>query len=247
MTIDILAFGAHPDDVEISCGGTIAKLIRQGHKAVIIDLTQGEMGTRGTPEQRQKEAVRAGDLLGLYARENLRMPDTQIQNTREMQLPVIRKIRQYRPKMVFINAPHDRHPDHGESARLLRDAIFYAGLIKIETLDEKGRAQEPFRPAHVLHYMQDRPFEPSLIFDISSTIDIKEKVLLAYGSQLNVREPGDEPETYISSASFFDGLRARARHYGHLAGCEYGEPFLYAQPPLLFRDFESFFSSDVKR
>ncbi|PWN06667.1 bacillithiol biosynthesis deacetylase BshB1 [Rhodohalobacter mucosus] len=231
MKTDILAFGAHPDDTELSCSGTLAALAEQGKSVVVADLTRGEMGSRGTPEIRLREAEAAAKILGLTERVNLGLPDTELRNTRELQLPIIRAVRTYRPHICLIPAPADRHPDHGDAASLIKDAIFYSGLIKIETRDSSRNTQKPHRPAHVLHYMQDQPFSPDFVFDISSTIDKKEAAIRAFSTQFDVKDPGNEPETYISDPGFFRALRARASHFGHLAGFEFGEGFLFAQKP----------------
>lgn len=247
MIIDILAFGAHPDDTELGCSGTLAALVQQGKKVVVADLTRGEMGSRGTPESRIKEAQKAADILGLSDRVNLGLPDTELRNTRELQLPIIQCIRKYRPHICILPAPFDRHPDHGDGARLLTDAVFYSGLIKIETKGSDGKFQEPHRPAHVIHYMQDRPFEPDFVFDITDTIDIKEKAIKAFETQFNVTNPGDEPETYISDPAFFEALRARASHFGHRGGYKFAEGFIYAQKPFPVRDLDFLLNSKPKR
>lgn len=247
MKIDILAFGAHPDDTELGCSGTLAALIREGKKVAVVDLTRGEMGSRGTPALRLEEAKKAADIIGLTARDNLGLPDTELQNTRGFQRPIIEKIRKYRPHICILPAPSDRHPDHGNAAALLTDAIYYSGLIKIETLDENKTVQMPHRPAHVLHYMQDRPFEPDFIFDITATLETKEKAIQAFASQFNVDNPGDEPETYISDPSFFESLRARAKQLGHLGGFEYGEGFIYAQKPFPLTSLNFMMKTNPKR
>lgn len=247
MNADILAFGAHPDDTELGCGGTLAKLARNGKNVVVIDLTRGEKGSRGTPETREKEAARAAEILGLRARENLGLPDSELDNTRRFQLPVIERVRAWRPRICIVGADSDRHPDHGNATRLLVDAIFFSGLRKIATKDGEGRLQEPHRPAHLLHYMQDRPFEPDLVFDISETLEIKEQALRAFSTQFDVRDPGDEPHTYISDPEFFETVRARARHYGHLAGFRHGEPFRYAGGAVPLTSFDLFDRSSPKR
>lgn len=231
MKTDILAFGAHPDDTELSCSGTLAALARQGKSVVVVDLTRGEMGSRGTPETRLREAEAAAKILGLSDRVNLGLPDTELYNNRELQLPIIRALRKYRPHICLIPAPADRHPDHGHASTLIKDAIFYSGLIKIETRNSDRDPQEPHRPAHVIHYMQDQPFSPDFVFDISSTIDTKEAAIRAFSTQFDVKDPGDEPETYISDPGFFKALRARARYFGHQGGFEYAEGFLFAQKP----------------
>ena len=245
--MDILAFGAHPDDTELSCAGTLASLVNQGLQVAVIDLTRGEMGTRGTPEIRLREAKKAAEILGLQARENLGLPDTELINTRELQLPVIQSVRHYKPHICIIPAPADRHPDHGNAARLLIDAIFYSGLIKIETKDKNNKIQPPHRPAHILHYMQDQPFEPDFIFDISDTIDQKEEAIRAFSSQFNVADPGDEPATYISDPDFFVSLRARAKQMGHLGGFEYGEGFIYHKKPFPVSRLDFLLKSKPKR
>ena len=245
--LDILAFAAHPDDTELCCGGTLAKLARQGKKVGVIDLTQGEMGTRGTPEMRLKEAENAATIIGLAARENLGLPDTELHNNREYQLKIIRKVRQYRPHVCLVGAPADRHPDHGNGTRLVLDALFYSGLAKMETFDDDGHAQERWRPSHILHYMQDRPFQPDLVFDISDDFKTKKKAILAFESQFNVSAADEEPQTYISSREFFEGIESRARHYGHLIGATYGEPFKYYNGPLPLNSFEVFMETDPER
>lgn len=245
--VDILAFGAHPDDTELSCAGTLASLIKQGHKVAVVDLTEGEMGSRGSRELRRKEAKIAADVIGLHSRDNLRLPDTELLNTREFQLPIIQKVREYQPHICILPAPIDRHPDHGNASQLLTDAIFYSGLVKIETKDDQGQLQMPHRPSHVLHYMQNYPFEPDFVFDITDTIDQKEKAIKAFSSQFHVKDPGGEPETYISGMDFFEGLRAKARHYGHLSGFTYGEPFLYAQKPFSLTNLNFLMDTSPKR
>ena len=245
--LDVLAFAAHPDDTELSCAGTLAALVRQGLKVGVADLTRGEMGSRGTPKLRLKEAEKAAEIIGLSERVNLGLPDTQLSNTRENQLPIIQTIREYRPHICLITAPEDRHPDHGHATKLLTDAIFYSGLIKIETRGKDRKQQEPHRPSHVLHYMQDTPFNPDFVFDISDTIEIKEEAIKAFSSQFNVADPGDEPETYISDPSFFDALRARAKQVGHLGGYDFGEGFLYQKKPFPIDDLAFLMKTAPKR
>jgi bacillithiol biosynthesis deacetylase BshB1 len=245
--LNILAFAAHPDDTELSCAGTLAALVKQGLEVGVVDLTRGEMGSRGTPQLRLKEAKQAAEIIGLSARVNLGLPDTELKNIRENHLPIIQSIRQYRPHICIITAPEDRHPDHGHATKLLIDAIFYSGLVKIETRNKDRQLQEPHRPAHVLHYMQDTPFDPDFIYDISDTIGIKEKAIKAFSSQFNVADPGNEPETYISDPAFFEALRARAKQMGHLGGFEYGEGFLYQKKPFPVKDFSFLMSTNPKR
>lgn len=247
MKVDILAFGAHPDDTELSCSGTLAKLVKQGKKVAVTDLTRGEMGSRGTPEIRLKEAEKAAEILGLSERMNLGLPDTQLENTRELQMPIIQAVRKFRPHVCLLPAPSDRHPDHGDASELIADAIFYSGLVKIETMGENRKRQEPHRPAHILHYMQDRPFDPDFIFDISDTIQVKENAIKAFATQFNVADPGDEPETYISDPAFFEALRAKAKHFGHLGGFEFGEGYLYHGKPVPLTAFDLFMGTTPKR
>lgn len=224
--LDVLAIAAHPDDVELCAGGTLAKLAKQGLKTGIFDLTRGEMGTRGTPETRMAEAQAAGDVLRLTWRGNAGMPDNGLTNTPEHREAIIRVVREFRPRICLINAPDDRHPDHGNAARLTLDALFYSGLAKVET------GQEPWRPKHVFHYMQDRAvFEPSIVVDITDTIDIKRKSIQAFKSQFLAEKDGG-PQTHISSERFYQFIEGRSRHYGHMIGVEFGEPFLYVGGPI---------------
>lgn len=247
MHLDILALSAHPDDTELCCGGTLAALAGQGKKVGVIDFTRGEMGTRGTPEKRLKEASNASKVIGLKVRENLSLPDTRIENNREYQKKIIQKVRAYRPHICLVGAPSDRHPDHGNATRLALDSIFYSGLAKIETFDEDGNPQKRWRPSHILHFMQDRPFEPDVVFDITDTFETKKEAILAFETQFNVKDAGDEPETYISNQEFFEGVEARARHYGHLIGAKYGEPFKYQNGPVPMNSFGAFFETNPFR
>ncbi len=232
-TLDVLAFAAHPDDVELCAGGTMCLLSEQGYATGVVDLTRGELGTRGTPETRARESARASEIMGLQARENLGLPDGDIQNTRVNQLAVIRMVRRYRPHIVLLNATEDRHPDHGAAAQLCVDALYYAGLAKIET-EDVGEAQEPWRPNHVLHYMHPIPFEPTFVVDVSSVWDRRVEALLAYGSQFaaSATAADDGPQTFISSPAFFEWVEARAKTYGYRIGATYGEPLLYRHGPV---------------
>lgn len=247
MKLDILVFAAHPDDAELSAGGTIAALTASGKKVGIVDLTEGEMGSRGTRALRKKEAASASKILNIRHRANLQILDTRIENTRENQLLIIEQVRALQPHICLIGAPRDRHPDHGIATQLLLDALFYSGLRKIETHNAQKQLQQPWRPAHILHYMQDQPFAPDFIFDISAFIEVKKQSLLAYASQFNVEDAGDEPETYISTSAFFKQVEARARYFGHLAGFEYGEPFKYHQSPAPLKSLDVFFESRPPR
>jgi bacillithiol biosynthesis deacetylase BshB1 len=227
MQVDILAIGVHPDDVELSCAGTLINEIKAGKKVAIVDLTEGELGSRGTIQTRYQEAAEAAIILGVHARENLKMRDGFFKNDETHQLQLIKTIRKYRPSIVFANALQDRHPDHGRAAQLIAESCFLSGLQKIETKDENGASQKKWRPAYVLHYIQDRFQEPHFIIDISSVFDRKMEAIRAYSTQFhNPVNQTAEPQTYISSENFLDGITARARLLGKRIGVEYGEGFL---------------------
>ncbi|NGP88110.1 bacillithiol biosynthesis deacetylase BshB1 [Fodinibius halophilus] len=247
MKLDVLALSAHPDDTELCCGGTLAALVNQGKKVGVVDFTRGEMGSRGTPETRLKEASKAAEIIGLAIRDNLGLPDTKIESNREYQKKIIQKIRAYQPHVCFVGAPSDRHPDHGNATQLALDAIFFSGLTKIETVDEDGSPQDRWRPSHVLHFMQDRPFEPDFVFDITDTFETKKEAILAFETQFNVQNPTEEPETYISNKQFFSGIEARAQHYGHLIGATYGEPFKYHNGPIPMASLSDLFATNPQR
>ncbi len=224
MKLDTLVFAAHPDDAELNAGGTIAALVAEGKKVGIVDLTMGEMGTRGTPESRQKEVEKASEILGIQYRINLDLGDSILTNSRVNQIKLIEQIRLTQPETCLIGASYDRHPDHGKAAQLSIDSIFYSGLRKLETTWD-GERQTSWRPKVVFQYMQDRPFEPDFMFDITEFWQKKKEAILAFDSQFNVSERGSEPETYISSTKYFQQIESRARYFGHLAGFEMGEPF----------------------
>lgn len=245
--LDVLALAAHPDDTELCCGGTLTRLVNLGKKVGVLDLTKGEMATRGTPEDRMRESQNAAEIIGLSARINLGLPDANLENTEAYRKKIIQVVRHYRPHICFVGAPSDRHPDHGNATELQLDALFFSGLTKIETFDEDGNKQKRWRPSHILHYMQDRPFEPDLVFDISDTFETKKEAILAFETQFHVKDPGDDPESYISSERFFKNIEARARHYGHLIGVEYGEPFQYYNGPIPFSSFGELFETEPMR
>ena len=223
MKIDILAFGVHPDDVELSCAGTIAKHISLGKKVVIADLTRGELGTRGTAEIRDKEAEDAAKILGVSARENLNFKDGFFSNDEKHQLEIVKLIRKYQPEIILANAIDDRHPDHGRAAKLIDDACFISGLIKVETLLD-GAKQNAWRPKAVYHYIQDRYIKPDFLVDISGFMKQKMDSYLAYKSQLYDKN-SKEPATYISSQQFLDSITSRASEFGRIIGVEYAEGF----------------------
>jgi bacillithiol biosynthesis deacetylase BshB1 len=222
MHLDILAVGAHPDDVELCCGGTLAKLVGKGKKAGIIDLTGGELGTRGTLRLRLKEAAAAGSILGCV-RENLRIPDGNIELSQGNVKKMITVIRKYRPKMIIIPHWHERHPDHVKAHHLCKEAWFYAGLRKIST-SLNGRPQDPWRPDSYIHFMQWYEFTPSFIVDISGVYDTRLKAIKAHKSQF-FDPASSEPATKLSDQSFLEFVETRAKIYGAKIGVKYGEPF----------------------
>lgn len=223
MKLDILAFGAHPDDVELGCGATLAKEISFGKKVGIVDLTRGELGTRGSAELRDKEAQKSAEILGVEVRENLAFADGFFTNDKEHQLAIIQMIRKYQPKIVLCNAIDDRHIDHGKGSKLVSDACFLSGLAKIAT-HYNNEVQQKWRPENVYHYVQWKNIEPDFVVDVSGFIDLKVKSVLAYSSQFFDPE-SDEPETPITSKNFIDSVTYRARDLGRLIGVEHAEGF----------------------
>jgi N-acetylglucosamine malate deacetylase 1 len=226
--LDILAIAAHPDDVELSCSGTLLKMAAQGKKIGILDLTRGELGTRGTAEIRDQEAADSAKILGLAMRENLAFKDGFFQNDEQHQRGIIQMLRRFRPDVVLINAPYDRHPDHGRGSELARDAAFYAGLRRIETTFQ-GQAQAAWRPAKVWKYIQDQLIMPDFVVDITPFMEMKVASIQAFSSQF-FNPNSDEPETYISSQNFLEQIRSRAKEMGHLIGVRYGEGFVSEKP-----------------
>ena len=223
MKLDILAFGAHPDDVELGCSGTIAKEISLGKKVGIIDLTRGELGTRGSVAIRNSESEKATQLLGVSVRENLDMRDGFFVNDEAHQLKIIEMIRKYQPEIVLCNAIQDRHIDHGKGSKLVSDACFLSGLRKIET-KVNGVLQQVWRPKVVYHYIQWENLQPDFVVDISGFIDIKMESILAYSSQFY--DPNsDEPESPISSKNFLESVKYRAQDLGRIIGVPHGEGF----------------------
>lgn len=223
MNLDVLVFAAHPDDAELSMGGTIAKLTLNNLKIGIIDLTRGELGTRGTAESRQKEAFNAALALNVALRENLEIPDGDIQNTKENVQKIIMKIRKFKPKIIFAPYFNDRHPDHIDASQLIKRAMFSTGLSKINTFD-KEVPQNHFRPQKLFYYMQTYTFDPTFIIDISDTFAQKMKSVECYSSQFH-NPKSKEPETFISRPEFINYIKSRAEYYGFSIGKMYGEPF----------------------
>jgi bacillithiol biosynthesis deacetylase BshB1 len=224
MKLQILAIGVHPDDVELGCAGTLLAAIEEGKSVGILDLTRGELGTRGTVETRKVEARNAADILGVQVRENLGMADGFFQNDEAHQRLLISAIRKYQPDIILANAPEDRHPDHGRSAKLISDAAFLSGLRKIETQID-GVVQEAWRPAYVFHYIQDRYIQPSFVIDISKHMEKKIESVLAYTTQF-YNPDLNEPQTYISSPQFIESVKARAMMLGKRIGVEYAEGYI---------------------
>lgn len=230
MKVDILVLSAHPDDAELGCGGTIAKHIALGYKVAIVDLTQGELGTRGTPATRAQEAEAAAHIFGVAGRENLGLKDAFFLNDKEHQLKVIGAIRKYQPELILTNAIYDRHTDHGKAASLVADSAFLSGLVKIETQDESGKQQGPWRPKAVYHYIQSQLIQPDLIVDISGYWDVKLNAIKAFKTQFY--DPSSkEPETYISTPAFLQMVESRAIEFGHAIGKKHGEGFTVRRVP----------------
>lgn len=223
MKLDILAFGVHPDDVELGCSGLLLNEIQQGKSAGIIDLTLGEMGTRGTPEIRLQEAADAAKILGISIRENLKLDDCFFENNRESKMRVIESIRAYQPDIIISNALWDRHPDHGRSNQLVEDASFLSGLDKIKT-QRNNVQQKPWRPRLVIHYIQDRFIQPDFVVDVTDVWDKRMQSIMAHASQL-FDPASNEPETYISSKGFYEGITARAMEFGRPCGFKYAEGY----------------------
>lgn len=225
MELDFLAFAAHPDDVELSMSGTVAKMINSGKTFGVIDLTKGELGTRGSVETRKEEAVAASKILGLKVRENLALPDGKIFVNDENTMAIVKSIRKFRPKIIF--APHyvDRHPDHEAVGKLVKRAMFLTGLPKVRT-ELNGKVQEAFRPQKLFYFVLTYEFDPTFIVDISETFETKMKSVKAYKTQFYTGgDESGEPETFISSPEFIQFLEARAKSYGFKIGKKYGEPF----------------------
>ncbi len=234
MKLDILAFGSHPDDVELGCAATIAKEVSHGKRVGIIDLTKGELGTRGTVETRDQEANLASKILGVDIRVNMGFADGFFENDKLHQLEVIKMIRKFKPDIVLCNAVNDRHIDHAKGSNLISDSCFLSGLIKIDTkFDEDDEHwQDPWRPKQVYHYIQWKNLEPDFVVDVSGFIDKKMESVLAYKTQFYDKK-SKEPETPISSKNFIDSIKYRARDLGRLVGVEYGEGFNVERYPLV--------------
>ncbi|MCB0706969.1 MAG: bacillithiol biosynthesis deacetylase BshB1 [Saprospiraceae bacterium] len=234
MKVDILAFGAHPDDVELSCSGTLLRHIDMGKKVGLIDLTRGELGSRGSADLRDQEAATSAKLMGASFRENLRLADGFFTYDQATLLKVIQAIRQHQPEIVLANSLSDRHPDHGRAAKLVSDACFYAGLLRIETADNAGKVQTHWRPSAVYHYIQDKNLEPDFVVDITEYIDKKIELVQTFRSQFfqsDAAEYADEPETPISSAGFMNFLKSKSATMGRPANFDFAEGFQVGRTP----------------
>ena len=227
MKLDILAISAHPDDIELSCSGTLIAHKSQGYTTGILDLTEGEMSTRGTPATRQKESAEASEIMGLSMRENLGLSDAKFDLSFENQLRVIKVLRKFRPEIILANALYDRHPDHVRAAELIEEAVFKSGLVKIETEGEKG-IQSPWRPKKVYHYIQSVSLKPDFICDISAHMEEKMAAIRVFKSQF-FDPKSTEPDTYISNPDFLKLIEARSREWGHRIGVSFGEGFVQRQ------------------
>lgn len=229
MKTDILAFGAHPDDVELSCSGTLMKHIANGKTVAIVDLTRGELGSRGTPEIRKAEAEKAGKIMGIAQRKILDLGDGHFENNESNRRKLIEMVRHFKPEIVLCNAVSDRHPDHGRASQLTSEACFYAGLVKIETSFE-GKAQEAWRPKAVYHYVQDRFIEPDFVVDVSEFAEKKRECIMAYSSQF-YNPASKEPQTPISSPEFLEALFAKMSIWGRAMNVRYAEGFTVERYP----------------
>jgi bacillithiol biosynthesis deacetylase BshB1 len=226
MKLDLLAFGVHPDDIELSCAGTLLTEKRKGKKVGIIDLTRGELGTRGTAQTREEEAENSAKILGVNIRKNLDMADAFFKNDEENQRKIITVLRKYKPEIVLCNAPDDRHPDHGRSAKLVADACFLSGLRKIETFDGQNK-QEVWKPSYVFNYIQDQYFTPGFVIDISDVIDQKVEAIKAFKTQFFSNGENDkEPQTYISTPEFLESVINRSKMFGKMIGVKHAEGFI---------------------
>ncbi|AZQ44791.1 bacillithiol biosynthesis deacetylase BshB1 [Nonlabens ponticola] len=230
MKLDILAIGAHPDDIELSCAGVLAKEAAAGKKIGIVDLTRGELGTRGTPEIRDQEATKAAKILGVAVRENLGFADGFFVNDKQHQLEIVKMIRKYQPEIVICNAVEDRHPDHAKGSDLTSVSCFLSGLRKIETLDDQGVNQEQWRPKNVYHYIQWKDLVPDIVVDITGHLETKMDAVKAYKSQF-FDPDNNEPATPISSNNFFESIRYRAANLGRLIGTDHAEGFTTERYP----------------
>lgn len=240
MKLNLIAFGVHPDDIELSCSGALLVEKNNGKKVGVVDLTKGELGTRGTAETRKKESAKSAEILGIDIRENLEMADGFFLNDTENKLKIIKVLRKYRPEIIVSNAPDDRHPDHGRASQLVNDAAFLSGLIKINTSDENGNLQDAWRPKYIFNYIQDNYLQPDFVIDITNVFEKKIESIKAFETQFfNPALHSDEPQTYISSPEFLEGIINRAKMFGKMIGVKYAEGFISKKMPGL-KSFDAF-------
>ena len=237
MKLDILAFGAHPDDIELGCAGTLLVEKLNNKKLGIIDLTRGELGTRGTAEIREQEAADGAKILGVDVRENLEFADGFFINDETHQRRIIQIIRKYQPEVILCNAPEDRHPDHGKASQLVEDALFLSGLRKIETYDGT-ELQKVWRPTYLFNYIQDRYLKPDFVIDISAVMEQKIASIRAYKTQFDNADM-NEPQTYISTPDFLDSIIYRAKMFGKMIGVQYAEGYI-SKKMIGFNNFDAF-------
>jgi bacillithiol biosynthesis deacetylase BshB1 len=236
LKLDILAIAAHPDDIELSCSGAMMQEAQKGRKIGIVDLTNGELGTRGTAKTRKAEAAAAAKVMKLDVREDLGLPDGFFENKPEHQMKVIQAIRKYRPEIVLTNAPHDRHPDHGRASKLVYDSCFLSGLVKIKT-EWDGEDQQAWRPKQVFYFIQSHYIDPEFIIDISKVIEQKKEAIRCFKTQF-LASPDDPVQTFISTPKFFEGVVQRNAMWGTMIGAEYGEGFISSKK-LGLKDLDS--------
>jgi bacillithiol biosynthesis deacetylase BshB1 len=245
MKLDILAIASHPDDIELGCSGVLMMEKLHGKKVGVIDLTRGELGTRGTPELRAQEAAKAAAILELDIRENLGMTDGFFKNDEVHQRLLIRAIRKYRPEIVLASSLDDRHPDHGRAGHLIADACFLSGLRKIESVDSDGTVQENWRPKYIFHFIQDRYYTPSFVYDITPVFEKKIESVKAYASQFYSTEyDKDEPQTYISTPAFLGSIVGRHQMFGKMIGVDYAEGFI-TEKMIGVHNFDAFVQLDT--
>ena len=245
MKLDVLAIAVHPDDVELCCAGTLMMEKRNGKKIGVVDLTRGELGTRGTAELRDKESANAAAIMQLDMRENLGMADGFFKNDETHQRLLIKAIRKFQPEIVLASALADRHPDHGRAGNLIADACFLSGLRKIETVDNDGILQQQWRPKYVFHYIQDRYYQPSFVYDITPVFEKKLESIKAYSSQFFSKEyDKDEPQTYISTPEFLNSIIGRHQMFGKMIGVAYAEGFI-TEKMIGVQNFDSFVQLDT--
>ncbi|MFI5156704.1 MAG: bacillithiol biosynthesis deacetylase BshB1 [Chitinophagales bacterium] len=245
IKLHILAIASHPDDVELGCAGTLIMEKLQGKKIGVVDLTKGELGTRGTAELRFREAAHAAEIMGLDVRENLGLPDGFFRNEESNQRLLMRAIRDYRPEIVLASSLDDRHPDHGKAGHLISDSCFLSGLRKIETVDQAGKPQESWRPKYVFHMIQDRYYDPTFVYDISPVFEKKLESIRAYSSQFHsMAYQKEEPQTYISTPGFLNSIIGRHQMFGKMIGVEYAEGFI-SQKMIGIRNLDSLIQLDT--